>query len=93
MRRPIIVATILGVLFAVATLALLLYSATTANQHSCNVCMQYLGRNTCREAMGATREEATNTAKDNACAFLASGMTQTVECTARTAPVTVTCEP
>ena len=43
-------------------------------------------------AMGTTREEAVRTATDNACAFLASGMTQSVECTTRTAPVSVTCE-
>lgn len=44
------------------------------------VCMEYRGRSACRTAAGATREEALRTAVDNACALLASGMTESIQC-------------
>jgi len=38
--------------------------------HACEVCASYGGRTVCREAVGATREEARTIALDRACAFL-----------------------
>jgi len=85
MRRPIVIATVLGILAAGATLVLILWSVTTAQTRvSCEVCLVFNGRDVCREALGATEEEATRTAVDNACAQVASGMTASVACTTRT---------
>ena len=91
-KRPIVIAGVLGVAFGVATLAVLVMSMTRSAGHTCRVCMHYLGRTECREALGATTEEALRTAKDNACALLAAGMTQIVQCTTRTEPVSMTCD-
>jgi hypothetical protein len=53
--------------------------------------MSFRGRTVCREALGPSRDEAARTAVDNACSFLASGMTEVVECTTRTPPQSLTC--
>ena len=55
----------------------------------CRVCMDYQGRSDCREAEAPTRQECQRTATDNACALIASGMTQTIAC-ANTPPTSVT---
>ena len=92
MNRPMAVATGLGAIAALGTLALLVTAARSAGSVSCEACVQYHGRTECREALGPTREEARRTAVDNACALLASGMTESVECTTRTEPLRVTCQ-
>ena len=84
-KRPIILATVLGIAFALATLGVLVMQMS-------RVCMQYQGRVECREALGATEEEALRTAKDNACSLITAGMTQVVECTTRTQPMSMSCE-
>jgi len=92
MNRPMAVAVGIGVVAALATVALLVVAGLSAARVSCEVCISYRGRTECREALGPTRTEATRTAIDNACAFLASGMTESVECTTRTEPERVTCD-
>lgn len=87
-----LVAVILGVMLAAGTLGLLVLVMREATAYTCEVCITYRGRTRCRTAAGATREEAVRTATDNACAFLASGMTESIRCT-NTAPDRVTCEP
>jgi len=73
----------------VALLAVLataiLYSTMGLNQFSVEVCMAFQGARACRTAAGANREEALRTATDNACAFLASGRTDSMACS-RTPP-------
>lgn len=49
----------------------------------CEVCMEFRGKSKCRKAQGPSREECQQTATDNACAFLASGMTDSIQCTQR----------
>ncbi len=90
MARPIVRATIVGLVLAAVTLFLLIRAMLWSFEVRCEVCVTYEGRVACREASGRTAEEAQRTATDNACAFLASGMTQTVQCTGRT-PTRVTC--
>ena len=80
-----------GVVLAGATLALLIYTATQSFQHECEVCVTFRGQTVCREAAGATRAETVRTATDNACSFIANGMTEIIECTTRTTPTRVTC--
>ncbi len=90
MRKPIWIATGLGAAFALLTLALLVAAALEQDEYVCEVCVTFLDRTICREAAGPTPEEATRTAQDNACAFLASGMTQVVSC-GKTRPDSVSC--
>ena len=86
-KRGVIV---LGV-FALATIGLLVVGVRESLSTGCEVCITYQGRTACRAAIGATQDEATTTAIQNACAFLAAGMTQTVQCQNRP-PDSVICE-
>jgi len=72
---------------AVAALAVLtpivafvVYSSLRVGVVECTVCMRYDGREMCRAASAARREEALRSASDNACALLTSGMTNTMRC-------------
>ena len=90
MRSPIARLTIVGVLLGVATLALVLYSILGSYRFTCEVCVTYRGQTACREASGRTAKAASETAVDNACAFLARGMTASIECS-RTPPSVASC--
>lgn len=52
----------------------------------CEVCVAFGGREVCRAVDASTEEEARRGAHTNACALLASGVTQTLAC--ERAPVT-----
>ena len=80
---------IFGALFAL-TAILVVLGALRNREVSCEVCIEFRGRTACREALGPTHEEAVRTATDNACAFLSSGMTDTVACQ-NTPPTSVRC--
>src|SRR5271154_3344127 len=79
---------ILGVMFTVAILGLVLYSAMGNAKYRCEVCVTYQGRQACRTASAATKEQAERTAKENACAQIASGVTDSIACDNST-PVSV----
>jgi len=85
-KQLAIIVIVLGALF-VAVLALAIRGA---RRESCEVCITFHGAQACREAVGRDRNEAVRTATDNACAFLASGMTDSVACQ-NTPPDAVTC--
>jgi len=55
----------------------------SADSIQCEVCMEFRGRSQCRKASGPNREACQQTATDNACAFLASGMTDSISCAQR----------
>ena len=71
-------AATLAVLVPVA--AFVIYSSLQAGSVECEVCMDFEGRQVCRTASAAAREEALRAAVDNACALLTSGMTNTIRC-------------
>ena len=56
------------------------YSSLQVSVVECEVCMAFGGRELCRSASAASRDEALRSATDNACALLASGMTDTIRC-------------
>jgi hypothetical protein len=72
---------------ALAALALLatvvVYSSLQVGGTRCEVCIRFAGRE-------ATEEEARRAAQANACALLASGVTDTMACE-RTPPSAATC--
>jgi hypothetical protein len=86
------IAVVLGVLAAVATLALIVQAALRSRDTLCEVCITFRGRTQCREAYGPTQEAAIRTATDNACGLLASGMTDSIQC-GKTPPTRTTCPP
>ncbi len=82
---------ILTAAVALAMMVLLVYTMLQQAQVSCEACVTFQGRTQCRSAVGPDREQATRTAIDNACAFLATGMTDSIRC-ANTPPDSVQCE-
>jgi hypothetical protein len=82
--------TLIAILFALAVLATLIYSSMNLRQYSCEVCITYQGQNNCATASGTSREEAVRTASDVACAPIANGMTESIQCS-NTPPKSVNC--
>lgn len=70
----------LGILAAIVFIGVLAYLTVDSKRHRAEVCVAFGGRSSCRTASGATREQAIRTATDNACALVASGMTDTIAC-------------
>lgn len=69
-------------------LVAIVYSILGLTQYEVEVCVTFGGKSECRTAAGATRDEALRTATDTACAFLASGRTDSMACS-RTEPDSV----
>lgn len=69
---------------ALATLAGLIgfvvYSSLHVGAVRCEVCIGFEGREACRAVDGATEHDALMAARTNACAQIASGVTQTMAC-------------
>lgn len=72
---------VVGVSVAVLPAVWLTLNVISTQVVSCEVCVQFGGGSKCRTATADTKEECQRTATDNACAFLASGMTQIIACT------------
>lgn len=69
-------------------LILLVYSSLRLGQVQVEVCVTYKSRSNCGRAAAPTEKEAIDAAADNACATLASGMTESIACS-RTPPASV----
>ena len=80
---------VLVVVFA-AVVAYILLSPMRLGKVSCEVCMEFEGRKSCRTARGPGRDEATRTARDNACAQIAFGREESIRC-GNTEPASVRC--
>ena len=78
----------LGVLLPV--MGYVVYSSLQAGVVQCEVCIAFEGRDACRTVESKTAEESTRGAITNACALLASGVTDTLRCE-RTQPRKVEC--
>lgn len=83
-------AAIIGTLFGVAILGALIFLSMGFDAYTCEVCMTFKGRTQCRTASGADRQTATQSAHDNACAFLVNSKTDGFLC-AQTPPSNVIC--
>lgn len=75
-------------LFGVLFLIVMYTSTRNLSAHRVEVCMEFRGQQACRVASAAAPEMAKRTATDNACAFLASGMSDSIACT-NTPPLSV----
>ncbi len=60
--------------------ALVVYSSVRVGSVRCEVCIAYRGREACRAVDGEDQEETRRAAVTNACALLASGVTETMAC-------------
>lgn len=70
----------LAIAFAVIVIAFVVFSTVGQNRLRVEVCITYNGRRDCRVASASTQEGALRAATDNACAQLASGVTETTQC-------------
>lgn len=81
MKSPVARIGLIFGLFAVATLALIIYQIVEKQQRvSCEVCVTFRGLRDCREAAGPDRDEAIRTATNNACSLISSGMADSISC-------------
>jgi hypothetical protein len=76
MKKPVWIA----IAFVLVFLGVIVYSSMTLSQNKVEVCMTYNGRMSCRVASATTREFALRTATTNACAEIASGVTDSIGC-------------
>jgi hypothetical protein len=85
MKKPVI----LGIVFVAVVLGVIIYSSMNLAGHRVEVCIAFNGRTNCRTASGSSEEFARRTATTNACAALASGVTESIACE-QTQPTRVT---
>jgi hypothetical protein len=67
--------------FVIMFLALVAYSTLSGPRFRVEVCMSYQGRSACRTVSAKSEQSAVRDASDNACADIASGVTDTMKCT------------
>jgi hypothetical protein len=72
--------TWLAIAFAVLVVGMVVFSTFRQERVRCQVCMKFNGREDCRTASSTTQQEALRTAVSNACAQLASGVSETTQC-------------
>lgn len=80
---------LLALIFA-GIVGYILFSPMQLGKVSCEVCMEFKGRKACRTARGVGGDEATVTARDNACAQIAFGREDSIQC-GNTPPASVRC--
>lgn len=73
-----------------ALIAYVVLSSFGLSKASCEVCMEFKGRESCRTARAATKEEAVVTARNNACARITNGRTENILCSS-SQPKSVRC--
>lgn len=72
---------LLALFFIGVPVAWMTWSVVKEAKVECRVCMDYKGRTNCSNAMGSDQAACVQTASDNACATIASGMTESIQCT------------
>lgn len=76
----------------VAIVGVVVYTSLQEGGVRCEVCISFQGREACRAVDGTVEQDARQAAVTNACALLASGVTQTMACE-RTTPTRERCGP
>jgi hypothetical protein len=68
------------VILAVIGLGFLFYSSMNGARYRVEVCVAFQGRTSCRTARADSEDHALRSAQSNACALIASGVTDTMQC-------------
>jgi hypothetical protein len=76
MKTPVLV----GIAIVVLILGVIVYSSFNLASHRVEACVAFKGQAACRTASGSSEEFARRTAISNACAQIASGMTDSIAC-------------
>lgn len=71
-------------------MALVVGRSLRISSYRCSVCINFRSEGVCRTVDAPTAHEARSSAATNACAFLASGVTDSLACE-RTQPTTTQC--
>ena len=72
---------VVGLLLAFAAfVTLTIVFALGSRSVACEVCVDFHGRTQCRSATGNERHETIRVATDNACAYVASGRLEMIQC-------------
>ena len=71
---------VIGIVFVAVIIGFIVYSSMSVAQYRVEVCMSYQGQTSCRTASADTEEHALRSATSNACALIASGVTDTMAC-------------
>jgi hypothetical protein len=82
-------AALIGIVFLLVVVGGIVYSTMTLATHRVEVCMEFNGMTSCRTVSGSKKEETLRTAISNACATIASGVTDSMACD-RAEPKSVT---
>lgn len=77
MKKPVLV----GIAIVGVILGLMAYSMMNLSSNRVEVCITFNGVENCKIARGATQEDAIRTAITNACGEIASGVTDSMNCT------------
>ncbi len=76
--------------FVLAVVGYIVTSSMGLAKVSCEVCVEFKGRQACRTARGPTRDGAIVTARDNACAQIVRGRTENILCSG-SQPASISC--
>lgn len=72
--------TLLVILILASFGGFLTYEMLKLGEIECSLCIEFKSQRHCSKALGPTEEEATDEAHRNACAILASGVTEVLAC-------------
>ena len=61
-------------------IAFVVYRSLQVAGYRCSVCVSFRGAEVCRTVDGATEHDAQMSATTNACAYVSSGVTDTIAC-------------
>ena len=78
MNKKVVLALV--IVAGVILLGFLFYSSTNNVKYRVEVCVAFQGRTSCRTARADNEEHALRSAQSNACALIASGVTDTMQC-------------
>ena len=82
-------AVLLGIGFVLLVVGMVVYTTMGQSKYRVEICMKFQGREACAIAGASERMEAQRTAIGQACAQIASGVTDTMGCE-RGVPMSVT---
>ena len=80
-----------GFLLMLGVVAYVIAGSLSVDGHTCEVCMEFQGASQCRTVSGASVDLARQGAITNACAFISSGVTDSIAC-GRGTPLREKCE-
>ena len=80
-RRGMRKTTLAAIALLLPLIGYVVYNGFQVSEFQCTVCIEFEGQNVCRTVTGQTEKEGLQSATNNACALLTSGMTNSIRCT------------